>query len=370
MMEELKFLRFKPKILLITACAIVILIAIYWRNQLFDDGERTSRQRVDGQSYSVSKSLRDVKIVGWTAYWDEKNTLASLGGSATLLASFSPILYKIESDGSLGRIGVLYKREMLELARINNLAIIPVIGDDFDFERVDLLLNDEGVQKKFIQQLVAEAKKENFAGWSIDIESLDKEDKKAFTKFIESMSKQLHENNLKSNVIVFGRIGDDENPSALAQDYKALGEVTDELQIMMYGAHDEDTKPGGQAPLSWVRKVLDYTTRRVPREKTVVGLSAHGYDWGGKSAEPLTFAQIEKRIYESTGSATYSKEESSAIFKYQKDGHEREIWFEDATAIKQKMNFILDEFGVDKFAIWRIGAEDPRFWEELKNEPR
>ncbi len=312
------------------------------------------------------KTIKDAKIVGWTAYWDEQNTFNSLTNVIQYLNTFSPILYRIEPDGSLGRLNVIFRKNFLDLARQHNLPIIPVIGDDFDFERVSLLLYNHQIQEKFIKSLVDEAQKEGFGGWSIDIESLKKEDKEAFTNFIVKSANSLQQNGLKLNVIVFARTGNDNNPASLAQDYKSLGAAANEVQLMMYGASDEETEPGGQAPLSFVREVLSYTIKLVPKEKVVVGLSTHGYDWGGNSAEPLTFPQIEKRTKEASASVSFDPKVSSAIARYQKNGVDHQIWFEDEVAITQKMELILNQFDINKFALWRIGAEDSEIWNKLQ----
>lgn len=318
------------------------------------------------QVQKKKRSLSEAKIVGWMAYWDEKNTLDALPVSIERFAIFTPVLYRINEDGTLGKYTVLYKGEFLEMARNKNIPIMPQIGDDFDFERVSLLIDDEEIQNAFIQSLTGEAQKEGFIGWDIDIESLKIKDKDAFTRFVQNVAKALHKNNLKLSITVFARVGDDNHEAAIAQDYKAIGKAADEVRIMMYGVHNEDTQPGGQAPLTWMRQVLKYATKNIPPEKIVVGLSTHGYDFVNETAEPLTFRQIEKRIGEATASVRFDEKVSSAVFEYQRDDDDHVIWFEDVRAIGEKMLISLNEFNIDKFAIWRIGAEDPKLWELLK----
>lgn len=338
-----------------------LTIAFFYLKELF---LRPPKVEVADVAVKMRKAS-EAKVIGWTAYWDERSTYDSLLANIDRLSSLSPILYRINPDGSLGRLNVLNRAEVLALARQKTIAVMPVVGDDFDFERVSLLLSDETVSEKFIKQLVDEAKRENFAGWDIDIESLRRDDKEAFTRFIGRARASLHQNNLQLNVVVFARTQTSDNDAARAQDYKALAEAADEVRIMMYGAHDEDTGPGGQAPLSFIREALGYAVSLVPREKIVVGLSTHGYDFAGESAEPLTYQQIEKRIGEATASVRLDEKVSSAVFRYQKDGENHEIWFESAPAIIQKIEMILNEFDIDKFALWRIGAEDPNLWDKL-----
>lgn len=351
--------------ILVVFLVALILVFFYGKNFLESEIISPTNNKTLNSSLKVRRSVGEAKIVGWTAYWDEKNTYDSLVKSVSYLDSFSPILYRIEKDGSLGRLNVLNRKEVLSLARQEGIPIIPVLGDNFDFARVSLILRSEAVGKKFIDQLVSEAQKEGFDGWDIDIESLREKDKEAFSRFIKNAAETLHQNNLKLSVVVFARVGNDDNPAARAQDYKELGKAADEVRIMMYGASDEETKPGGQAPIGWVRQVMEYTVVKIPREKIVVGLSTHGYDWQEGGTQPLTYLQIEKRIGEATSSVTFDNEVSSAVFKYKKDDQDHVIWFEDSRAIIEKMDLILNDFDVDKIALWRVGAEDPKFWEKL-----
>lgn len=353
--------------ILVVFLVTLILVFFYGKNFWESKIISPTNNQAANPSPKVKRSVGEAKIVGWTAYWDEKNTYDSLIKSVNYLDSFSPILYRIEKDGSLGRLNVLNRKEVLALARQKGIPIIPVLGDDFDFARVSLILRSEEAGKKFINQLVSEAQKEGFDGWDIDIESLREKDQEAFSRFIKNAAETLHKDNLKLNVVVFARVGNDDNPAAKAQDYQELGKAADEVRIMMYGASDEDTKPGGQAPIGWVRQVMEYTISRIPREKIVVGLSTHGYDWQEEGAQPLTYLQIEKRIGEATSSVTFDNEVSSAVFKYKRDNQDHVIWFENSRAIMEKMNLILNDFGVDKIALWRVGAEDPQIWAFLEN---
>ena len=357
----LKMLK-KIVLVLILLCGLLIIFMLIPKNTL--DLKLPTSGNLE-KTPIPRKTLKDAKIVGWTAYWDERNTLRALSLSMERYSVFTPVLYRIDPNGTLGKYTVLYRKEFLEMARVKNIPIMPQIGDDFDFGRVKLLLENKDVQDRFLNSMVEEAKKEDFAGWDIDIESLNKSDKDAFSNFASKMAETLHKNNLRLAITVFARVGSDDNPSALAQDYKVIGKAADEVRIMMYGAHDDETKPGGQAPLEWVRKVLKYATENIAREKIVIGLSTHGYDWTDEKGEPLTFPQIITRIGEATPSVQFDEKVSSAIFQYQKRGQDRVIWFENARSITEKMLIAMNEYGVTRFAIWRIGAEDPELWEEL-----
>lgn len=309
---------------------------------------------------------RSIDVFGWTAWWDEPITLESLKHGAKYLSGLSPTFYRIEPNGHLGRLKVDNREEVLALARDFNLPVTPVIGDDFDFARVQLLLDNPEVQEEFVQQLVNEAKQYKFSGWDLNIESLSKEDKEAFSNLIAKLADALHKNQLKLFVTVFARHEQEKFSSALAHDYQNIGRFADRVQIMLYGYYNDDTPPGAQAPLEWYRKVLTYAVERIPREKIVVGLSTHGYEWSDNSVESLTYPRIRERLNLNNAAVEYMENDSSAVSKYKRAGEEYVIWFEDARTISQKIKLAIDEFKIKKFIIWRIGAEDEQMWEMIE----
>ncbi len=41
------------------------------------------------------------------------------------------------------------------------------------------------------------------------------------------------------------------------------------------------------------------------------------------------------------------------------------VWCEDAESIKKKIE-MAEKLGIDRFALWRLGGEDPGIWKILK----
>lgn len=307
------------------------------------------------------------EIVGWFAAFDSEKTQRVLPDVIDNFNIFSPMLYRILPDSSLGRHSVPTREYMLSLAQENNVPIAPVITDESDVIRVEKMLNDEEIQQKFIDDLVVEAKAEGFTGWSIDIENLKGTDQKAFSQFIKNTYNRLHENDLKLYTIVYGRTENETYDPAIAHDYKTLGKYSDQIQLMVYNYNNEYTGPGGQTPLEWYRRVLQHAVDSVPREKILVGLSTHGYDWHGDEVTGLTYPEVEEIIEKYNPKITYNKEHSAAVANYtDESGVEHNVWFEDAKTISEKMEIAKKEFGINKFALWRLSAEDPKIWDTIQ----
>jgi spore germination protein YaaH len=315
-------------------------------------------------SVSPSPKLQKAELTGWFAAWDQSKAEETLPKVMNNFQTFSPMLYRVMADGSLGRHNITNRDFFIKSARDNNIAIAPVITDESSSTRVNRLLNNKLTQDKFIDQLVDEAKKENFIGWSIDIEQLKSRDRKAFTEFIKNASSQLHKNDLKLFVIVFGREEKETYDPALAHDYKELGVYADQVQLMTYNFNNDLTAPGGQTPGSWYRSVLKYAKKTIPQEKILVGLSTHGYDWSDGTVDGLTFSEAIDRIKKNGAKVSYNKEDLSMVASYKDEDNDiHSLWYEDKNTINEKIKIAREEYGVNKFALWRLTAEDPRFWD-------
>ncbi|OGH16004.1 MAG: hypothetical protein A3C30_00910 [Candidatus Levybacteria bacterium RIFCSPHIGHO2_02_FULL_40_18] len=351
------------RILIIVIALEVVLFLIFLFN--FATGAPRSSQKE--LTPSPSPAISEIELTGWFAAWDQNLAESSLPKVMQKFHTFSPMLYRVMSDGSLGRHNIRNRNTMIMFARKYNIPLAPVITDEGDSGRINKLLNDPNTQEKFIQDLINEAIGENFMGWSIDIEQLNSQDKQAFSRFVKNMSLELHKNNLKLFIIVFARKEKETYDPSIAHDYGTIGEYADQVQLMTYNFNNDSTDPGGQAPLEWYREVLTYATKTIPKEKILVGLSTHGYDWGAEVVG-LTYPEVVEIIKQKKLNPTYNVTQSSQMVSYQDtDGQRHSLWFEDAKTIYEKMKIAMSEFGINKFAFWRISAEDPKVWDIVPN---
>ncbi len=304
-------------------------------------------------------------VIGWTSYWDDENSLFGLNKVIEKINAFSPILYHITPGGDLELLPFTYTDLILDMAKTNKLPITPVIGDDFDSKRVNALLYNSDVQNEFINRLVEEARKNNYDGWEIDIETLESKDKKAFTSFVKQVYEAMQKNDLTLRMILYAKDENETYDPTLAQDYAEIAKNSDEIILMTYGYNNDSTLPGAQAPLEWYRSVLDYSLSQIPQEKIIVGLTTHGYDWSKRKSEALTYPEVLQRITEFDARVEHDLSSSSKIATYTNNNFEHVIWYEDADTMWEKVEIAQKEFGINKFAVWRIGAEDEQFWERI-----
>ena len=307
-----------------------------------------------------------IEVTGITAYWDGKLSLGTLKYIHKSLNSLAAFFYHIGPNGDLEKMDFDRKNQLLTFAKQKKIHMIPVVGDDFDRKRVELLLYNQEVQKRFISKLVEEDKKEGFEGWYLDIETLKSSDEHSFSQFVKKTAEGLHKYNIKLYMILYARTGKDTYDSALAQNYKEIGKYADLVGIMVYNFHNNFTSPGGQTPLDIYDSVLAYAKETIDKDKIVIGLTTNGYDWSKDKAQELTFPEVEERIHNFKAKVFYDQKASSGVALYKINGEPHSLWFEDAKTINEKIRIAHRKFGINKFFIWRLGAEDPAIWHLLE----
>ena len=103
---------------------------------------------------------------------------------------------------------------------------------------------------------------------------LGEDNRELFTNFVRQLTDRFHQANKLVSVTLEARIGDP------PMDWAALGDLADEIRIMLYDYHSRGTSnPGPIAPIGWVKEKLDYAKLTIPLNKLVVGQPNYGYDW-------------------------------------------------------------------------------------------
>jgi spore germination protein YaaH len=140
---------------------------------------------------------------------------------------------------------------------------------------------------------------------------------------------------------------------------RALLGVVDALVVMLYDQHWDTSEPGPLAEPSWVRSALAGRVAEVGPTRLVAALPAYGYRWRkGRPTESIGYAQAVQMA--NAGGAPLARDGRSQTLR-SRDGRGSEIWVADATLLAA----LIEEsrsLGVNRFAIWRLGEEDPAIW--------
>lgn len=318
---------------------------------------------------NILKQVPASQFHGWIAWWDEAAALKSLDQNIQKLQSVSPVWYKLDGQGNLFQIPHKANLEIKKLAQQSKIKLIPTITNDFDANKISIVLHNSDIYNSFTEELLSLAKKYDYQGFDIDWEEMNPKDQQSFTFFIEALAEKLHQNNLTLTVSVHPQTGQASDRKIVkAYDLAKLAKWADALKIMAYDFHNQNSNPGAITPFSELTKVLVYTSKIVPFEKIILGLPVYGYDWEkgtNRKADIVSFTQAQELITKHNGQIQRDLESASLVGNYRKNGQEHVIWFEDAQTIREMIKKARS-FGIYQFSFWRIGVEDSVIWTQYR----
>jgi spore germination protein YaaH len=236
---------------------------------------------------------------------------------------------------------------------------------------VPQLIADSGTRGAHVRNLVDLVEARDFDGIVIDYELLGAGDRDNFTAFVTELGAALHANARQLAVALHAQASDaGSGEHNVAQDYRAIGQAADQVHLMTYDVHYDESDPGPIAPLPWIADVLDYATERIPPDKLLLGIGLFGYDWPeGQTAEELQLAQVERRIASNDGEQGWDDHAQAPWFRYRSDGVARTIWYEDAHSVAAKLELVA-HYDLAGAFIWRLGGVPEDIWQATRQTLR
>ncbi|MBI3282638.1 hypothetical protein HYZ70_01005 [Candidatus Curtissbacteria bacterium] len=326
-----------------------------------------------------------LKIIGWIPYWDQKAGLESFSKNVKFLDFVSVFWYRIDSNGEL----TTYKKtvenqSIIDSAHTNNVKVMAVVanlqdydeGDDWDFQRVNLVISNPIVRKKHIAALIELAKNKNFDGIDIDYEALKKSQRENFSLFIEELAENLHQNGKLLGVAIHPKTSENnpqEDNGSHAQDLERIAKAADHLYFMTYTEHDSSSEPGSAGSIEWIKRVMSYTLNELnlPKQKVFLGIGLFGLEWHQTADSSyqndnndLNFKQVQSLITNNRAEVIWDSNTKSSYFYYDKNGERHVVWFENSQSVINRIE-LARQLGITNLALWRLGEEDPTIWGEL-----
>lgn len=318
---------------------------------------------------STARSVPE-RSIGYVAYWDQERAVRSIAGAGAAITEVSPSWYTLASDGS---IVVQEEGEVddspgaVRRLRANGALVLPALANyrNKTWDRADVaaILADPTRRAEHIANIRALVLTRGFDGIDIDYEHLEAGDRAPFTAFVRALAAGLHADGKLLAVTLHPKTSEPgPQPKNQAQDYAAIGEVADEVRIMLYDYHWDTSRPGALAPIGWVHSVMTWAATQVPRRKLVLGVATYGYDWVGTRGTSLMWTEIMHRARANDATVRYSEKKQAPRFAYvDARGREHIVWFENARSIAAKRS-IMREIGLGGMHYWRLGGEDPAIW--------
>ncbi len=268
--------------------------------------------------------------------------------AAPYLTYLAPFSFQALRDGRL-------KEPLLNnfpsIAANNNNVLMMVItnqeNDQFSDELGRILLNDQGIQNTFLNNIVATAKKYGFRDIHFDFEFLRPADREAYNAFLRKAKARFSQEGwLLSTALAPKTSAAQKGKWYEAHDYRAHGQIVDFVVIMTY----EWGYSGGPAmavsPIGPVRNVLEYAITEMPSNKIMMGQNLYGYDWTlpfvqGTVAKALSPQSAIQLAADNNVAILYDTTAQAPHFNYtDAQGRQHEVWFEDARSIQAKFDLV------------------------------
>lgn len=290
--------------------------------------------------------------------------------AAPLLTYLAPFSFQIQRDGTLARPPL---DDFAEIARQHNVTLMMVItnleNEQFSAELGAIVLNDETVQNRLLDNIIQTARELGFRDIHFDMERLRPEDREAYNRFLQKAADLIHEQGfLISTALAPKTSAAQTGEWYTAHDYAAHGRIVDFVVIMTYEWGYSGGPPMPVSPIGPVRQVLEYALTEMPGSKIMMGQNLYGYDWtlpyvaGGPYARALSPQAAIALARRENAAIQYDYRAQAPFFNYVDDaGKTHIVWFEDARSIQAKFN-LLKELGLRGVSYWKLGLSFPQNW--------
>ena len=296
--------------------------------------------------------------------------LADVRRALPELTYLAPFSFRARRDGSLEAPPLDDLRRLAEAAGTSPMMVVTNQEQDrFSAELGRIILNDQGVQQKLLDNILATAQRLGFRDIHFDFEFLRPEDREAYNNFLRRAAERIHGQGLMISTALAPKTSATQRGNWYeAHDYRAHGQIVDFVVPMTYEWGYSGGPPMAVSPIGPVRQVLAYAASEMPPGKIMMGQNLYGYDWqlpyvrGGQIARALSPQAAVRLAAARNVAIQYDETAQAPFFNYVDDqGRQHQVWFEDARSIQAKINLV-KALGLRGISYWKLGLPFPQNW--------
>ncbi|MBO5305750.1 MAG: LysM peptidoglycan-binding domain-containing protein [Clostridia bacterium] len=343
-----------------------------WRNNPSLQGKN---EIIPGQTLNIvlNETLykRQIESGGYVYANVNQDVLRQTLPYLTYLTIFT---YGFRDDGTL--IDIEDER-IIELARGYGVAPVMHLSSlnergTFSSEAAARLFTSESVLEKVLDEVERVVTEKRYEAVDVDFEYLEGQYAEAYVAFIRRLKERLGSLGKQVFVALAPKYSaDQEGLLYEGHDYRGMGEAADGVILMTYEWGYSRGEPQAVAPIDKVRRVVEYATSVIPREKIFLGTPNYGYDWrlpfvmGETVARSLSNAEAVSQAWEKNAAINFDEVAKAPYYNYynRENGRpvEHVIWFEDARSAEATMALI-EEFSLRGFFVWNMMRFFPSLW--------
>ncbi len=368
-------------------------------------------------------------VAGWVPWFNELPGVVSTLKNINTLDTVYPFAYEINTAGTIvdkmptkmdGQLWPI----LTDVYQSRGIEVIPTISW-FDGVKTHEILSDDRKRDSHIEDIVDLVEEGGYDGINIDYEQKLAKTSPYFSEFLEALKDELGDDLLLTCAIEArtppeSRYRTVPKNIEYANDYKAIGEHCDRVEIMAYDQQRDDIKLNEArsgvpympvADEDWVEKVLKLTLEDIPAEKIMLGVPTYGRAWdvtvapnwykdytrvaslnvpriqelsikykapigraaGGEAVMSYfpegSFWTILNRLQTPAGTPRGYENAAKALLVATALGQEvpvRFVAYSDAVAIEDKLSLV-EKYKLNGVAVFKIdGEEDQALWPMLR----
>jgi spore germination protein YaaH len=284
---------------------------------------------------------------------------------APLISNFGLFEYHVLPDGSLSSLN---DEQLISLIRANQSRPVMVVTNltetGFSPELTRTVLQDPRIRQRAIDNIYNLAKRKHYAGVNVDFEQVQESERDLYTDFLAALRDRLRPEGYELSVAVPAKASED-IPWLRGFDYGGIGAASDFVFIMAYDFHEAGSPPGPVAPITEVRRTLNYALTQMGRDKIVLGVPRYGYNWTMTNGDVLSASAFSVSNAIATAMRyqvpiQYANEVEQPHYTYRDEAGRRHIvWFEDVRARAAKFQLAAD-CRIRGVGAWQLGLEFPQ----------
>jgi len=382
---------------------IALTTGLIWSKYFYQSSENRTESTINNSEFETIPSIEPTKFIfnpehqitqsAWIPNWASYEGLLSFENNIDKFSSISPVWYEVNTDGSLLDKKPAIFQSISNLARENNIELIPAISM-FDHDLFSQVLNNDESLERHVREIVKVVEVNDYDGIDLDYESTKLRNKSRYFKFLEELATELKAQDKTLVVTVLAKWGNDIRYPSLpetreVQDWSRIAKHADEIRIMAYDyTFSKAAQPGPIAPIDWVEQVLDYAISEVPREKIVLGVHLYSYEWyieveendeisgapslafqpdfsdnpytNSNPARSYTYKTVQ-RILESYG-GDLIEFQGEKVYRYRQINHQtqkledRVLVFTDSEGVAARKE-LAKNYNIKGVIYWRLGEE-------------
>jgi spore germination protein len=314
------------------------------------------------------------EVVGFYAenWASDTASLNSLQQHGDMINVVSPFWSTINEDGTITSRSTNNRDAVMRYARENRVKVTLLLNNaksGTSSVPIHHLLSNSQRRSDAVANIEEHVKVNGFDGVNIDFEMVPPEDRDYVTQFMQELSDRLRPSGYTVAMSVFPKKDESTNDVAIAYDYKALANYVDQIVVMTYDNHGEWSGPGSVADITWVEDNLKYALQFIPKQKIYLGIAAYGYDWSATGVQTVTYSDAMEQAAKYNTAISWDPASKSSYYTYVDSAGQHQVWFENSRSLAYKLDLV-NKYDIKGVAIWRLGQEDPGYWQVLRDKLR